>query len=290
MKVSSYDNSDDALHSNGLISILGGTLNLAAADDGIHADSTLTIENTNLTVSESYEGIEGADITVNSGTINVTASDDGFNAAGGSDSQSSEQNTYFRPGDSSGSGNGQSTATTTTNFLLTINGGTIVVNAEGDGLDSNGSLYINGGDITVAGPSNGGNGALDSGDGSDCVISISGGILRAMAGTNDMVEVPSTGSQSYLYVTGSISAGTTITISDASGNVLDTFTAFKNTASLVYSSPSITSGSSYTVSFGNSSTSVTAGQGSTGEMGGGTAPGGSPSGSFGGNSGGPGGF
>ncbi len=34
-------------------------------------------------------------------------------------------------------------------IMLTINGGTIIVNAEGDGLDSNGSIEMNGGSVTV---------------------------------------------------------------------------------------------------------------------------------------------
>lgn len=35
------------------------------------------------------------------------------------------------------------------------------VNAQGDGLDSNGDLTISGGEVYVDGPTNGGNGALD---------------------------------------------------------------------------------------------------------------------------------
>lgn len=37
------------------------------------------------------------------------------------------------------------------------------MNADGDGLDSNGNLRVEGGDITINGPANGGNGALDIG-------------------------------------------------------------------------------------------------------------------------------
>ena len=44
---------------------------------------------------------------------------------------------------------------------LTINGGNIYINAYGDGIDSNGSLYMTGGYVEISGPENAGNGTLD---------------------------------------------------------------------------------------------------------------------------------
>jgi hypothetical protein len=43
-----------------------------------------------------------------------------------------------------------------------VNGGTVVVNSEGDGLDSNGNAAITGGTVVVNGPEQAGNGALDA--------------------------------------------------------------------------------------------------------------------------------
>ena len=59
--------------------------------------------------------------------------------------------------------------------VIEINGGNIYINADGDGLDSNGRLIINGGEIYVDGPENNGNGALDCG----INATINGGILVA---------------------------------------------------------------------------------------------------------------
>lgn len=56
-----------------------------------------------------------------------------------------------------------------------INGGTLTVNAGGDGLDSNGSINMTGGTVIVNGPTNSGNGALDY----DGTFEISGGYLVA---------------------------------------------------------------------------------------------------------------
>ncbi|MFJ2298552.1 carbohydrate-binding domain-containing protein [Oerskovia paurometabola] len=77
---------DDGLHSNGAVSVSGGDVTLASGDDGVHADGDLTITAGTLTVSESVEGLEGATITLAGGDVHITASDDGVNAAGGSSS------------------------------------------------------------------------------------------------------------------------------------------------------------------------------------------------------------
>ena len=66
---------------------------------------------------------------------------------------------------------------------INISGGVIYINAEGDGIDSNGYLTVSGGEIYVTGPSNGGNGALDYG----IEASISGGVVVA-AGQSGMAQ------------------------------------------------------------------------------------------------------
>ncbi|MFQ7538009.1 MAG: hypothetical protein ACLRL6_12055 [Clostridium sp.] len=45
--------------------------------------------------------------------------------------------------------------------MLTIDGGTIYVDADGDGVDSNQDIVMNDGTLIVMGPESGGNGALD---------------------------------------------------------------------------------------------------------------------------------
>ena len=76
----------DSLHSNGSIKISDGTVMLSAGDDGAHADNTLWIAGGELTISESYEALEGADVAISGGLLILNAMDDGINAAGGSDS------------------------------------------------------------------------------------------------------------------------------------------------------------------------------------------------------------
>ncbi len=138
----------------------------------------------------------------------------------------------------------------------------MTVNANGDGLDSNGSLTISGGTTTVYGPASGANGALDA----NGTMSITGGTVIAFA-TDEMVEKPTTtDGQGWISASVTGSAGSTVTITDSSGSVLDTYTSPKAFGNVIYSTSGMTNGSTYTVSVDGTSTEVTAGQG--GGMGG----------------------
>ena len=117
---------------------------------------------------------------------------------------------------------------------LTINGGTLVVNADGDGLDSNGYATITGGTITVNGPTTNGNGALDV----NGTFTISGGTLLA-AGSSGMAVAPDASStQGWVAatLTSAEPAGTVVHIVSADGTEVASFTATKAFSSVVYSS------------------------------------------------------
>ena len=277
------DSSDDSLHCGGDMQLLGGSMTLATADDGAHSDHALTIGSTGgdydapyVNITKSYEGIEGVDITQNSGTVMVTSSDDGYNAAGGADSSGNNNSGGWGQGSWGGPGGGSSSDGSQT---MTFNGGYAYVNAAGDGLDSNGNIYFNGGYVFVS-QTGGGNGPLDCGD-SNNSITYSGGTVIA-AGSSDMFETPS--SYSFLSTT-SVSAGQTSTFTDASGNVLATFTLPNGSAEMVMCSQE----SSVTCYTGGtlSGTTYFASQDSTNRCGyGGTISGGTAvSASSGGNSG-----
>ena len=171
------DSADDSLHANDTINITGGTITANSGDDGIHADNELTISDGTIAIEESYEGLEASVITIAGGTTHVVASDDGINAGGGSDT---EETTGQFGQDSFGGGPGGGD-TADDSKQITITGGTLVVDAEGDGLDSNGNVTMSDGVVIVNGPTTGGNGALDY----NGTFEITGGVLLA-AGTTDM--------------------------------------------------------------------------------------------------------
>ncbi|MBP1043342.1 carbohydrate-binding domain-containing protein [Vagococcus sp. BWB3-3] len=236
------NSADDSLHANGSITIENGEFNLKTGDDGIHADDTLTINNGQVTVAESYEGLEAADIIIEDGTISVTSSDDGLNAGGGSDGADAGAGGFGK--DNFGGGGGD--------YSITINGGVIFIDAEGDGIDSNGTVTQTGGTALVSGPTNGGNGALDY----DGTYTISGGILVA-AGSGGMAMLPSDSSSQAsvgIYFDSSQGADQLINVADSDGNNIISFAPNKSYQHVAISAPDIQKGSEYTLSVGGTMT------------------------------------
>ncbi len=138
-----------------------------------------------------------------------------------------------------------------------INGGTIHVIAEGDAIDSNGSILMTGGNVTAWGPENGGNGVLDY-NGS---FEITGGVLIAGC-VSGMNQAPSGGSaqESFAVVMDSLAAaGSEVSIKDKTGNVLYTVTAGTAYNYLVVSAPEIKTGEEYTIEADGGETKVTGG-------------------------------
>ncbi len=222
---------DDSVHADGDVGVSGGSVRLSTSDDGIHADGRIIISDGVVEVLRSYEGLEGADVNVSGGDVKIKASDDGISAAGGSDSASGEA------WDGAVSAGASS---------INVTGGSLYVDASGDGLDSNGSIFISGGLVIVEGPTTGGNGALDKGEGADCVAEITGGTVLAL-GTSDMAINFDGGSQRSVLVTISGEAGDVISVDDGSGF---TFTATKSFECAVYSSPYLTADGGFTLKAG----------------------------------------
>ncbi len=225
------DCADDALHTNGSLQIIGGNFEIRTGDDGVHADSELTILGGTIQINQSYEGLEAKSIQIKDGTIYVTASDDGVNAAGGKDN--SGQGGFFGM-DRFSSGTAQ----------IVIEGGYLVISAEGDGLDSNGSVIMEGGTVFINGPTNNGNGALDY----DSTFTMNGGILAA-AGSFGMTQSVSSGTQNCISMTFSSvqSKETTVSLKDTSGKTIFSFAPIKQFQNIVISIPELLEGESYTL-------------------------------------------
>lgn len=133
--------------------------------------------------------------------------------------------------------------------VLNINGGYIVVDADGDGLDANGSINMSGGTMIVYGPTNGGNGALDY----DNEFNITGGVLVA-AGSVGMAQTPSSTSTQYILnlTLSDQEANTLVRIEDEDGNEVITIAPDKKFASFIISTPDLKKGSNYKVYTGGS--------------------------------------
>ena len=277
---------EDGIHAgnddqqDGYIYIEGGDIDISVGDDAMHAEGLLIITGGDIDISKSYEGIEGYKILVTGGDIDVVANDDGFNAArpdsnGQNDGTQSTEDDQRRtdsfkrrtndtetnrpelpekgdrPGDSGtpgGPGMGAGMDADYDAYIL-ITGGTININADGDGIDSNGYLGIAGGSVYVLGPSNNGNGALDYG----IYATITGGEMVAVGGSGMEQGFGDESTQCSALVNFDewIDVGETITLTDSNGNKLLTYKADKKFDSVLISTSDMKQGETYTLTAGD---------------------------------------
>lgn len=256
--------SADALHGDGAVHLGGVAATLAAGDDGVHAEGELVISAGTVKVTRANEGLEGKDILVSGGSTDVTSSDDGVNASGSeaTSSEEGDQGGFGGGGGPGGGGGGEGVG----DFIVKVTGGSLVIDSEGDGFDSNGTAEITGGTVVVNGPERNGNGALDV-NGS---FTVSGGTLLA-AGSAGMVVAPdSESAQGWLSATldSAVEAGTTVHIVDSDGKVVASYVTSKAAQNIVYSGAGIKSGEEYTVHAGGSASGTdTGGLAESGELG-----------------------
>lgn len=226
------ESTDDSIHSDNFVGILGGDINIASGDDGIHANRELSISGGNITISKAYEGLEAQIVTINGGEISLTTNDDGINAGGGADSSANNRV-------------GAGVFDADENCTLSINGGNIYVNSAGDGIDSNGWVYFNGGNVIVDGPTNNGNGALDSGMG----IVANGGTVLAIgaSGMAESLSSTSTVNNVSIFLSETQSSKTLIEIKDSAGDVIIEHTSAKSFNHLAAASIDFKLGETYTL-------------------------------------------
>ena len=243
------DSLDDAIHSNNTICIEGGQFNLKSSDDGIHADADLAISSGEIVISKSYEGLESSRIFISGGNIDITASDDGLNAAGGNDA-SAENNPQGQDGQPPKNNFGKPQGGFGKDFFdngvgeIYISGGYLLVNASGDGIDSNGSFNLSGGVVLVSGPTNNGNGSFDYGKSAK----VTGGILLATGSSGMAQGFSEAENQGAILVNvGNQSAKTPIALCGKDGNAIVAFTPVKAYQTLVVTAPEIKQNESYKI-------------------------------------------
>ena len=227
------------------INILDGTVNVTSSDDGINASySTTTTTDSTSTESASTSTTQ---TTQSKQAAQGNAAQGGQAPAGGGQAPSGSMGsgTTGQPPAGGGMGGGGGTFEVV-DATINITGGTVTGNANGDGIDSNGTATLSGGTLIVNGPFTGGNASLDTnGD-----LLLNGATVTA-GNSGDMFEAPATSSTSgYVKISNvsSLSAGTTVQVADSSGNVVANYKVTNsNTALILVSSSKITKGQSYTV-------------------------------------------
>lgn len=106
------------------LTVTGGTYNITASGKGLESNDSTAICDGTFTI-DAKEGMESTYVRIDGGTFEISASDDGINAAANSDKN---------------------------NVQVEINGGTLSIkmgSGDTDGIDSNGDLTINGGNISI---------------------------------------------------------------------------------------------------------------------------------------------
>lgn len=188
------------------------------AAKAIKSDGNLTVNNGTIvikTYKTEAEGLESkATLTINGGTIEIEAYDDCINASD----------------------------------HIQINGGYVYCySTANDGIDSNGTLTITGGVIVSSG-------TTAPEEGFDCdqnTFKITGGLLVGTGGATSTPTANVCTQRSLIYGAGSVSSGQYIQIKSSTGNIL----VFKvprsyNSMTMLFSSPDMVSGTTYTISKG----------------------------------------
>ncbi len=232
------------------INILDGTVNVTSSDDGINASYSTTSTSTSSTSTESAS-TSTTQTTQSKQAAQGNAAQGGQAPAGGGQAPSGSMGsgTTGQPPAGGGMGGGMGGGGGTFEVVdatINITGGTVTVNANGDGIDSNGTAALSGGTLIVNGPFTGGNASLDTNG--DLLLN---GTTVAAGNSGDMFEAPSTNSTSgYVKISNvsNLSAGTTVQVADSSGNVVANYKVTNSsTALILVSSSKITKGESYTV-------------------------------------------
>ena len=264
----------------GWVKIEGGEITIAAGDDAVHAESDLIIDGGSITITKSYEGLEGACIYINDGEICLYASDDGVNAAGyaaegaisneweernpekktdenwkrdGWEDLQNEPNLDWTKmpdldeewGNRGNRGNGGVMGTVSSGGYLEINGGNLYINAQGDGIDANGSIVMNGGTVWIDGTESGGDSTVDY----DNTFEINGGVLAGV-GNRAMAQTATSGSTQFcmaVYFDTMQKAESVITVLDASGEEIFSYQPKKQYDFFTFSSDQLTAENTYTI-------------------------------------------
>ena len=138
-------------------------------------------------------------------------------------------------------------------LYIKISGGNVQVNANGDGIDSNGNFFVTGGETFVEGSTDNGNAAVDY----DGTGTITGGVFVAV-GSDGMAQSFGDGStQGNILTSFSGKQKGTLKVSDKNGNLIKEFTPVKEYKSVVVSTPDLKQGGSYVLSTDSEKSEIT---------------------------------
>jgi hypothetical protein len=213
-----------------LLTIHNGTITVSSPDDAFKSKTRVVMNGGTVSIPASAEGMEAPFIDITGGVIHLTSTDDGLNSTLGNDIEGNDGS------------------------LMHISGGYIHLNASnGDGIDGNGNLTIDGGTIVLHGPPAQPEVGLDV----NGTFRVDGGFLVVSQINSNMVETPAgvTTQRCMLFRRNqALAANTIFRVQDTQGNPLVTFAPARTYSCILFSAPAIIAGTAYEVYTGGTCT------------------------------------
>ena len=250
------------------VEIYGGDISIVSSDDAINAasgssgDTDFTIPDRDFSEEDRQTPPEmpDSDGTRPEMPRGDFSQGDGQTPPDKLDSNSTDDNTKFDKrgfgkGGFGGGGNGGFNETVEEGVYIRICGGNITLCAGNDVLDSNGTLEITGGTITVNNPN------LAVYGEPDCIIDVNG--TASASGGTFIAYTKGASSASQVFTVPSVTAsvtesGASITVKDGDGQTVIEIPSAERCSTLYIASDKLTSGETYTVTIGKTTTEITA--------------------------------
>ena len=180
----------------------------AAKPKGIDAGVSYTQDSGTVRIDAADEGVQAAFVNVGGGVLTVDSGDDAINASNGDHTIEGYESADSESDDGS---------------VLTISGGQVQLDYAGsDGIDSNGSAFVTGGQVLIGGQAGAMDGAVDA-NGESTLVGVTGSPGVAEGDTVTVTsadgtsrQLASTVSADYTTVLG-LTEGTQYTVSTTSG-------------------------------------------------------------------------
>ena len=260
---------DDAFRSNRDITIVSGTYLIYSRDDAICAKFNLVLgkkdaplDELNIKILNSYEAIEGMTVLILSGKIIATAKDDGINASGVIRKQRTRRNrsrgwndtesrnrsrnwndtdrpprNWSRDDTQPGEKKKHIGAPPNDSYCISIYDGEIYIYTDSDGIDSNGNLYIHGGNINIFSEGRGANEPIDhNGNFTLFNAEVLGVGTEGLEAVHEGIKL---GNQMYAYHFGVITKNKLLEIQNEKNEVIKEGSITKDINYIFYSSPKL---------------------------------------------------
>lgn len=266
----------DGIHTKDYLEINGGTISLNSIGDGLESESAVTLSGGTITITttgESGHGVKSAtELLMTSGNLTIDVQGVGSKAI------KSDGDLTIHDGVIVIKTSAQEAEGIESKTNLTINGGDLTIEAYDDCINASNSIVVNGGSIycysitndgfdsngtlTITGGTIVSVGSTSPEEGFDCdrnTFKITGGTLIGIGGATSTPTTNACTQYSLVYSGRDIPQHSYFNITSSDGKNILTYVIPKslNNITVLYSSPGLTKGTSYTISKGGSVTGGT---------------------------------